>query len=159
MAFLPQWFSEIVTGLVIKPKHLTDNFSGVEAEFNNYKPAQLGGFFNGFSLTIANNTDTFAYFVPYNCSIVSYSLLADQTSSAIIAVEKSSYAAYNGGATVWTSITGASPPTLSSQNKNQDAALVGWSRNLLAGDLIRFKVTSNSNNTKILINLVVNRTT
>lgn len=159
MAYVPQWVSEIVSLLVILPKHLLDNFTAIESEFLKFKPAQVGAFFTGFSLPVTASTNSFAFPVPYNCTITDYYVLTDQTGSCTINIEKSTFTAWNGLTTTFTDITGGNNIVLTSQNKKTDSALTGWSRDLTAGDLIRFNVAANSNNTRMTVYLKLRRIT
>jgi hypothetical protein len=90
---------------------------------------------------------------PFNGTITGWTILADQSGSAVIDVRKGSYASYPPA----TSITGGSPPTLSSANKAQGSS-TGWTTSVSAGDIIRFYLSSASTVTKLLVVLAYTRT-
>lgn len=77
--------------------------------------------------------------VPFSMWITRWTIVADQTGSAVIDVLKSS--GYAGFPTV-PSIAGSSKPTLSSAQKNQDTTLTGWTRQINGGDIVGFTVNS-----------------
>lgn len=78
--------------------------------------------------------------VPYDCTIESVTLLADRIGSVVIDIWKDSYANYP--PTDADSITGASPPTITTAVKSEDTTLSGWTTSLLAGDTLIFNVDS-----------------
>jgi hypothetical protein len=87
--------------------------------------------------------------VPYNCTITKVTLLANTTGSIVIDVWKDSYANYP--PTAADSITGSSKPTLSTQAKNQDSTLTGWTTTITAGNTLRFNVDSCAGIGRVLI--------
>ena len=89
--------------------------------------------------------------VPYNMTITSWTLIADQIGSIVIDAWKDTYANFPPNAT--DSITGSEKPTLSSSNKNQDLSLSTWTTNVTAGDIIRFNVDSASTVTKVTLSI------
>ncbi len=91
--------------------------------------------------------------IPYDCTIESWSLLADQSGSIVIDVWKDTYA--NFPPTVADTITASAKPTLSATNKN--ATLTGWSKTLAAGDVVGFKVDSASTLTRAHLILNVSK--
>ena len=93
--------------------------------------------------------------VPYDCTITSVTLMADQTGSAVIDVWKCAYASYP--PTVANTITASDLPTLSSAKNSQDTTLTGWSLNLSAGDVVRFNLNSVSTLNRVVIVLGVKR--
>lgn len=94
--------------------------------------------------------------VPFNCEIQSYTLLADQSGSIVVDVWKDTYANYP--PTNADSITASAPMTISSSDKGTDSTLTGWTKTLLADDILRFNVDSVTNIKKLDINIVVART-
>lgn len=77
--------------------------------------------------------------VPYNLTLSSMRLMADQSGSVVLDILKATYANFPGSAT---SICGASLPTLSGAQKGQDTTLTGWTKTLNKGDWLRIVVNS-----------------
>ena len=95
--------------------------------------------------------------VPFACSITQTGLFADQNGAVIIDVWKDTYANYP--ATDADSITSQTPLTITTGTKKaQDLALTGWTKNISAGDVLRFNVDSVGTITACTISLWVNRT-
>lgn len=78
--------------------------------------------------------------VPYACSIVGWTLLADVSGSIVIDVWKDSYVNYP--PTVADTIAGTQKPTISAATKGQNLTLSSWTPALNAGDILRFNVDS-----------------
>lgn len=77
--------------------------------------------------------------LPYNCTIVSWTLTSDQNGSAVIDVLRGSFAAFPTTA----SIAGTDKPTLSGAQKNADSSLIGWSATALnLGDELQINLNS-----------------
>src|SRR5665213_1382651 len=77
--------------------------------------------------------------LPYNCTIVGWTIVADQSGSAVIDVLRSTYA----GFPTTTSIAGTDKPTLSTAQKNNDFTLTGWGSTALnAGDELQISLSS-----------------
>jgi hypothetical protein len=76
--------------------------------------------------------------IPYNCTIVGWTITADQSGSAVIDVLHSTYAGFPTTA----SIAASDKPTLSSAQKNTDTTLTGWSPALTAGDELQINLNS-----------------
>ena len=79
-------------------------------------------------------------YIPFAATILGWTLLANVVGSITIDVWKDSYAAYP--PTSGDSITGSTPPTISSAIKNQSSTLTGWTTAIAAGDTLRFTITS-----------------
>jgi len=94
--------------------------------------------------------------VPFNCTIVRSTLLADQTGSAVVNVWDAAYSSFP--PTVSNKITASAPPTISSAVKAQDSTLTGWTTSLTSGDIIAFNVDSASTVTRLTLSLKVLRT-
>jgi hypothetical protein len=93
--------------------------------------------------------------VPYNCTITSYELTADQSGSIVIDLWKDTYA--NFPPTVADTITASAKPTLSSAQKATDSTLTGWTKTLSAGDYILANVDSASTLAKAVLTINVTR--
>jgi len=91
--------------------------------------------------------------VPYPCRITGVRMLADQVGSAVLDILKDSYANYP--PSTGDSIVGSAPPTLSGAQSSEDTTLAGWSTTLLAGDTLRFNLTSVATITRLTITLTV----
>lgn len=94
--------------------------------------------------------------IPFPCVIDRWTLLADQSGSAVLDVWRAPYASFppNSG----NSITSGAPPTLSGQRKAQSAAggMVGVTLN--AGDWLGLNVNSAATVTRLNLSLFVTRT-
>jgi len=93
--------------------------------------------------------------VPFNCTILQATALADQTGSIQVDIWKDTYA--NFPPTDADSITGSNPITISSSNKSQDSTLSGWTTTISAGDILRFNIDSCSTITRCTISLKVRK--
>ncbi len=78
--------------------------------------------------------------IPIKFEILEATLLADQSGSIVIDIWKDTYA--NFPPTNADSITAAAPPTITAAIKSKDTTLTGWSKTLLAGDVLAFNVDS-----------------
>ncbi len=87
--------------------------------------------------------------VPKTCTITEWILTADQSGSIVIDIWKDTYA--NFPPTVADTITASAKPTLSSQQKNSNNVLTGWTTALTENDYLRFNVDSVSTVTKITL--------
>lgn len=97
-------------------------------------------------------------YVDYDCTIVQCTLLAkpimgQSSGSAVLDIWRDTYANFE--PTDEDSITGSSPPTISSDKKAQDSTLSGWSKTLSSGNVLRINVDSCSNLRRIAISLKV----
>lgn len=94
--------------------------------------------------------------IPFNCTVLGWDIVADQSGSIVVDVWKDTYA--NFAPTVADTITGTEKPTLSSAVKNQDIALSTWTTALTRNDWLRFNVDSASTVTRVTLALRVVRT-
>ena len=78
--------------------------------------------------------------IPFNATILGWVLLANVAGSITIDIWKDVYANYP--PTSGDSITGSTPPTISSAIKNSSTTLTGWTTAITAGDTLRFTITS-----------------
>ncbi len=92
---------------------------------------------------------------PYACTIVSATILADQSGSIVIDLWKDTFANYP--PTDADSITAAAPPTLSSATNSTDTTLTGWTKTISEGDVIAFNVDSAATVTRVTLLLKVQR--
>lgn len=102
---------------------------------------------------VAPNTGVYGkVIVPYACTLVSWQLLADQSGSAILDVQKTTYTNFPAG---FASITGSDKPTLSAVQKNENLILSAWSTALNAGDVLQFVLNSIATLTQLNLVLTV----
>jgi hypothetical protein len=78
--------------------------------------------------------------MPFDCTILEVTLLADQTGSIVVDIWKDVYS--NFPPSNADSITAEAVPTISSSNKYKDATLTDWTTSISAGDILRFNVDS-----------------
>lgn len=93
--------------------------------------------------------------VPFDCEIVSVTMLADAEGSIVVDVWKDTYANYP--PTDDDSITASTPPTISSAIKSKDEALTGWTKSLTMGDILRLNVDSVDTITRLTLVLSVEK--
>jgi hypothetical protein len=90
--------------------------------------------------------------IDFACSIVAWTIAADQSGSAVVDVKRATYSGFPTTA----SIAGTAKPTLSSVQKNQNTTLTGWGNTAIAaGDVLEFNVDSATTVTKLLVSLKV----
>ena len=105
----------------------------------------------GAALTPGVFTDVF---VPFNCTIVGATLLADTTGNLVVSVLADPYASFP----PTTDLAPTTPPTISGSDKSQDTTLSGWSTAIAAGDVVRLGVVSCSSITRATLSLEVTKT-
>lgn len=98
-----------------------------------------------------------ALYIPFNCTIVRATALADQTGAIVVDIWKDSYANYP--PTDADSITASAPVTIGSGNvKSQDSTLTGWDVDIVGGESLHYNVDSVTNLTWCLVSLDVLKT-
>jgi hypothetical protein len=108
---------------------------------------------DGVALTTGIKGDVL---IPFNATITEWSLLADQTGSAVVDIWKDTYGNYP--PTSGDSITGSAKPTITSSNKGQSSTLTGWTTTINAGETLRFNLDSVSTIQRLSINIKISRT-
>ena len=93
--------------------------------------------------------------IPFACTIVGWTLLADVSGSIVIDVWNDTYA--NFPPVVADTIAGTEKPTLSAVQKNQDLALTTWITAVAAGDILRFNVDSAATVTEVTLSIRVRK--
>lgn len=78
--------------------------------------------------------------VPFDCTIVECSIIADQVGSLVVDIWKAAFA--DGPPSVDDTMVADAKPTLSSQAKSSDTTLTGWTTTLAEGDILAFNVDS-----------------
>jgi hypothetical protein len=94
--------------------------------------------------------------IPFDGTIESVTLLADQTGSIVVDIWKDTYANYP--PTVADSICASAKPTLSSADKSEDTTLTGWTKTINEGDVLFFNVDSASTVQNVTLILKVTKT-
>lgn len=94
--------------------------------------------------------------VPFACTILGWTLMADQSGSVVVDVWKDAYA--NFPPVVGDSITASAKPTISGAAKAQSSTLTGWSTSVSAGDILRFNVDSVATCQRVTLSLKVKKT-
>jgi hypothetical protein len=90
--------------------------------------------------------------IPYNCTIVGWTITSDVSGSAVVDILRSTYGAFP----TTVSIAGTDLPTLIAAQKNTDATLVGWgSTTLNLGDELQISLTSVATATRLNVTIVV----
>lgn len=88
--------------------------------------------------------------IPFAMTITGWTIIADQTGSAVVDVWKDTYANYP--PVVGDSIAGSEKPTLTAAAKNQDLTLTTWTTlSVAAGDTLVFNVDSASTVQKLTV--------
>ena len=78
--------------------------------------------------------------IPFGCTIIEWTLLADVAGSIVVDIWKDTYANYP--PTVLDTITGSALPTITAATKGQSSTLTGWTSTITAGDTLRFNVNT-----------------
>ena len=92
--------------------------------------------------------------VPFACTIVSVTVIADTSASAVVDVLKCAFGSWPTVA----SITASAKPTISGATSSEDTTLTGWTNSISAGDIIKFSVISVSGAKKLTVQLKTTRT-
>lgn len=93
--------------------------------------------------------------IPFNCTIIRATMLADQSGSAVVQVWSDTYAAFP--PTVADAIYASAPPTITTATKSQDATLTGWTTTIPSGNILRFNVSSVTTITRLTLSLKIVR--
>lgn len=91
--------------------------------------------------------------IHFDCEIVGWRLLADQSGDIVVDVWKSDYASYP--PTIADTITAADLPTLSGSDKADDTTLTGWTTDVADGDTFKFNIDSVSTVTRVTLTLAL----
>ncbi len=88
-------------------------------------------------------------------SIVSATLLADQSGSVVVDIFKCTYAAFDVSThpVSGDKITSSTPPTISTAVKSTDSTLTSWTTTITAGDILAYNVNSATTITRVTVNL------
>jgi hypothetical protein len=118
--------------------------------------ASIGYSFSGGGVALTTGLAGTGVRIPFACTIISVTLLADQTGSVVIDIWKDTYANYP--PTVADTICAAAKPTISSAIKAEDTTLTSWTTAIAAGDVLFFNVNSCSAITNLSLTLKVTKT-
>lgn len=91
--------------------------------------------------------------VPYACKITGWSIVGDQSGSAVIDIWKAAGAIPTNS----NSITASAPPTLTTAQLGSSSTLTGWTVDVAAGDVIGFYVDSAATITRLTLQLTITR--
>jgi hypothetical protein len=87
----------------------------------------------------------------FDCTIVGWTLLADQDGSIELDIWKDIYVNYPPD--VSDSIVASAPPKIVAEDANKSTALTGWNNAVAAGDCLRFSVVSVATITRVTLAL------
>jgi len=93
--------------------------------------------------------------IPWDCTIDSVTMLADQSGSAVVDIWVDTYANYP--PLDADSITASAVPTISTAIKSQDATLTGWTTSLTKGSIVGYNVDSAATVEFLTISLKVDK--
>lgn len=96
--------------------------------------------------------------VPMKCDIDRVTVLGDASGTIQVDIWKDTYA--NFPPVVGDSITASAQPNLSSAQKSQDSTLTGWTKAIVAGDILAYNVDTSpapATVTRVLVSLKVSR--
>ncbi len=127
----------------------------VVAYTNNNRDFTIPFIIDGGGATITTGVKGFLP-VDVTCTIVSATLLADQSGSIVVDIWKDSYANYP--PTIADTITASAKPTISAATKSQDTTLTGWTTSITAGDILGFNVDSITTCQRVTVALKCRRT-
>jgi hypothetical protein len=122
---------------------------------NNVKTATIQFVIDGGGQPITTGMKGYLE-IPFDCTIVGATLLADVSGSIVVDIFKDTYA--NFPPVVGDKITASAPPTISAALKSQNTTLTGWTTSITAGDILGFNVNSASTITRVTLSLKVVKT-
>lgn len=93
--------------------------------------------------------------IPFDCTPLDWTLLADQSGSIVVDIWKDTYA--NFPPVVGDSITASAKPTISAATKGQSSSLTGWTTSFSAGDVLRLNVDSVTSIQRVTLMLKLRR--
>jgi len=140
--FINQGINVSLTGGATAQVSLSSNTLAVSAGFS------MNG--NGSNIPIGNKGYTQ---INYDCSIASWTVVADSSGSVTIDIKRSSYSVFP----ITTSLIGGGTPlTLSSSQKNTSTPASWTSTTLNAGDILEFDVTASTitANVNVILKLI-----
>jgi hypothetical protein len=130
---------------------LLKTLSGAAVWADDIRSLTLG--FDGGGATLSSSANM-EIVVPFACTILGWTLVADQSGTLVLDVLRSTYAEYP----TMSSLCGGSKPSLSSAQKNTDSTVSGWTTALAANDILRLHVDSVTSIQRCTLMLKVKRT-
>ena len=120
---------------------------------SNLKQRSISVAFDGGGAPLTAGKIIYLANIPYSGTITGVQMLADVSGSAVVDIWETTYA--GGPPTVANTIVDSFPPTLSSAQKSQDTTLTNWTTSITAGNMMAFKLNSNSTITFLSLVLTV----
>lgn len=96
--------------------------------------------------------------VPFSCKAVGWTLIADQSGSAVVDIHSQTIATWPAASTSTTSIAGTDKPTLSSKKAARSFELTGWTTAMAEGDLLEIIIDSATTVTRLTLQIHFVRT-
>lgn len=93
--------------------------------------------------------------MPYSGTITEWTIIGDQSGSAVIDIWKVAYAGMPPD--IGDSITASAKPTLTSSQTAQSSTLTGWTTSVTSGDVIAFNVNSASTVTRLNLSIKITK--
>lgn len=132
----------------------TDDANAVKAKSLN-DTIDLHFIIDGGGSAIATGLAKGCLKIDFKARIEEVTLLADQSGSIVIDIWKDTYANYPPA--VGDTITAAAKPTITTATKSQDSTLTGWTKDIAAGDILKFNVDSVTTITNVTIVLKITK--
>ena len=109
----------------------------------NLASGSLGYVIDGGGIAVTTGSKGFMQ-IPFSCTIIGWTLIADQQGSAVVDVKSQLLAttAWPATTTTTTTITGSDLPTLAAQKAARSFAMTGWTQAVAEGTLLEFNVNS-----------------
>jgi hypothetical protein len=120
------------------------------ANWSSFATKTFGAVFDGGGSVISAGTQV-DVIIPVTMTIVSWTMIADVSGSAIVELWKDTYVNYP--PTIADKITASAPPTITTATKNTSSTLTGWTTTVNAGDIVRFNVNSATSITKLTLSI------
>lgn len=126
----------------------------VQTELANSRIANIEFIIDGGGSTITTGQKGHLE-ISFACTINQVTLLADASGSIVVDIWKDTYA--NFPPAVGDSICASAKPTLTSNQKSQDATLTSWTKTVAAGDILAFNVDSATTVQRVTVSLKVTK--
>lgn len=117
--------------------------------------------YNAFEFTISGGSGAIPtglytdFFVPYDCTVIGWTVITNITSTVTFDLWKTDYAGYPSD--VGDTITGTDKPTTVVSRKGSSTSLTGWTTTLNRQDIITINIDANDNATRVLLVLEVRK--
>lgn len=142
-------------------------YDGLTGKLTNGPPATyspplltntIGITFDGATATIPTNITRYLV-VPYNCTIIGFTMLSDASTISVVDVMRCTYAEFDAGSThpvIGDKITASLPPTINpSLYKTNVTSIATWSASLTNGNVVAFRTITNTAATTLTLSLQV----